>query len=58
MTSGRKISKREDRYIRTHRKGMFASKLAENLAKLYPEDNGGYRDPQSLNRYMKKRGYI
>jgi hypothetical protein len=58
MTSGRPIGKKEDQFIRAHCKGMFASDLARQLVLRYPEENGGTRDKESIQRYMRKNGII
>lgn len=58
MTSGKPIGKKEDQYIKTHRKGLFASKIAENLVIMFPDENGGSRDKESVKRYMRRKGYI
>jgi len=58
LTSGRPISSREEKYIRAHHRGMFASKMADNLVLLFPDDNGGERDSESIKRFMKRKKII
>lgn len=58
MTSGKPFSKDEEQYIRTHCRGMFASMLARNLVILFPKDNGGERDSESVKRFMKRNKII
>ena len=53
MTSGKPLTDREKRFIKMHCKGLFASQIARQLEIRFPKDNGGFRDSQSINRYIR-----
>ena len=51
---GRPFSENELEYIREHKDQKFASQMADELAALFPGDNGGYRNPDSIKHMLKR----
>jgi len=51
---GRPFSENELEYIREHKDQKFASQMAQELAALFPGDNGGYRNPDSIRHVLKR----
>jgi hypothetical protein len=52
---GRPLTDQEKAFIDIHEATMFNGHIAQELARLYPQDNGGYRCQKSITTYLKKR---
>lgn len=55
---GKPLSDREKGYIRLVYKEQFFGQTAHNLARLFPEDNGGKRGSQTVRNYLISEGLI
>jgi len=51
MASGQPFSDREKEFIRLHVGQMSYGMIAQELGKLYPEDNSGYRSFRSVQTF-------
>jgi len=51
---GRPFTENELDYIREHKDCKFASEMAIELVKLFPNDNGGSRNPVSIKHALKR----
>jgi hypothetical protein len=55
VTSGRKFSENEQRYILDNAHAMSWGQLARDLAEKFPRDNGGCRDGRSVRNWYRSR---
>lgn len=56
MTSGKRLSEREQTFILAHYKEYSHCYLAQLLGELYPEDNGSKRNYTTVHRYLARQG--
>lgn len=57
MGSGKALSNREKKYIHANKDIFSAVYIAKQLSKLYPLDNGGSRDRQSVRNEARRTKY-
>jgi hypothetical protein len=52
---GRPLTDQEKAFIDSHEAMMFNGQIAQELARRYPQDNGGYRCQKSITKYLQRR---
>ena len=53
MVAGKRVSEREKQYIRENKDSLPYTFLAKELGRLYPEDNQGSRDRQTVRKWAR-----
>jgi hypothetical protein len=54
MVSGKPLSAREKVFIESNKDILSLPDTAKQLGELYPQDNCGHRDRQSIRNHIKK----